>query len=99
MPINIPKNLPAGEILRGRKDFRHGRRSSKFTRNTSIKHTSFQLDAEKEKTELQLLRLLGNTPLQTNVTFLNTATYTSKNVSKSHLEMFYKTDCSYPWTL
>src|SRR6185312_9838031 len=46
---------------------------------------------EKEKTELQLLRLLGNTPLQVNVTFLNTATYESKNSSKSHLDAFYKT--------
>ena len=46
---------------------------------------------EKEKTELQLLRLLGNTPLQVNITFLNTATHTSKNISKSHLDNFYET--------
>src|SRR5690625_2024142 len=46
---------------------------------------------EKEKTELQLLRLLGNTPLQVNITFLHTATYESKNVSKSHLDTFYST--------
>ena len=46
---------------------------------------------EKEKTELQLLRLLGNTPLQVNITFLHTATYESKNVSKSHLNTFYTT--------
>src|SRR5690625_7290533 len=46
---------------------------------------------EKEKTELQLLRLLGNTPLQVNVTFLNMATHVSKNVSASHLNTFYST--------
>src|SRR5690625_2141082 len=46
---------------------------------------------EKEKTELQLLRLLGNTPLQVNITFLHTATHVSKNVSKSHLDTFYTT--------
>src|SRR5699024_8002341 len=46
---------------------------------------------EKEKTELQLLRLLGNTPLQVNVTFLNMATHVSKNVSASHLYTFYST--------
>src|SRR5690625_4582330 len=46
---------------------------------------------EKEKTELQLLRLLGNTPLQVNITFIHTATYESKNVSKSHLDTFYST--------
>src|SRR5699024_7218692 len=46
---------------------------------------------EKEKTELHLLRLLGNTPLQVNITFLHTATHVSKNVSKSHLDTFYNT--------
>src|SRR5690625_6496169 len=46
---------------------------------------------EKERTELQLLRLLGNTPLQVNITFLHTATHRSKNVSKSHLDTFYST--------
>ena len=46
---------------------------------------------EKERTELQLLRLLGNTPLQVNVTFLYTATHNSKNISKSHLDNFYET--------
>src|SRR5690625_390831 len=46
---------------------------------------------EKEKTELQLLRLLGNTPLQVNITFLHTATHRSKNVNKSHLDTFYTT--------
>src|SRR5699024_12399766 len=46
---------------------------------------------EKERTELQLLRLLGNTPLQVNITFLHTATHDSTNVSKTHLDSFYYT--------
>ena len=46
---------------------------------------------EKQKTEVQLLRLLGNTPLQVNVSFLHMETHESKNVSKSHLEQFYTT--------
>jgi homoserine O-succinyltransferase len=44
----------------------------------------------KEETETQLMRLLSNTPLQVNVTLINTATYQSKNTSKKHLEKFYK---------
>src|SRR5699024_12754699 len=44
-----------------------------------------------ERTELQLLRLLGNTPLQVNITFLHTATHVSKNVRKTHLDSFYYT--------
>src|SRR5690606_221763 len=46
---------------------------------------------EKEKTELQLLRLLGNTPLQVNITFLRTATHKSTHVSSYHLNSFYTT--------
>ena len=42
-------------------------------------------------TETQLLRLLGNSPLQVNITFLQTETYTSKNTPKTHLSTFYKT--------
>ena len=43
----------------------------------------------KIETETQLLRLLGNTPLQVNITFIKTATHKSKNTSRDHLERFY----------
>jgi homoserine O-succinyltransferase len=45
----------------------------------------------KIETETQLLRLLSNTPIQVNVTFVRTATHKSKNASKEHLSMFYTT--------
>ena len=44
---------------------------------------------EKQKAEAQFLRLLGNTPLQVNVSFLRTVTHESKNTSQSHLDQFY----------
>lgn len=44
---------------------------------------------EKQKTEVQILRLLGNTPLQVNISFLRTASYESKNTSPYHLDQFY----------
>ena len=40
-------------------------------------------------TETQLCRLLGNTPLQVDLTLMNTSSYRSKNISQSHLETFY----------
>jgi homoserine O-succinyltransferase len=43
----------------------------------------------KVDTETQLLRLLSNTPLQVNITFIKTATYKSTNTSKDHLDKFY----------
>jgi homoserine O-succinyltransferase len=45
----------------------------------------------KQDTELQLLRALSNTPLQVDVTFMNTATHVSLNTSASHLNKFYCT--------
>ena len=42
-------------------------------------------------TETQLMRLLGNTPLQIHITLLTTATYKSKNTSEEHLLNFYQT--------
>lgn len=91
MPINIPKHLPAGELLKEEKIFimEEDRATTQDIRPLNI--IILNLMPEKERTELQLLRLLGNTPLQVNVNFLNTATYESKNVSKNHLEEFYTT--------
>ena len=42
-------------------------------------------------TETQLLRVLGNTPLQIDVQFMHMRSHESKNTSKSHLETFYGT--------
>ncbi|OCA82819.1 homoserine O-acetyltransferase MetA [Pseudobacillus wudalianchiensis] len=91
MPINIPQELPAREILERENIFVMDvdRARSQDIRPLNI--LILNLMPEKEKTEAQLLRLLGNTPLQVNVSFLHTATHESKNVSKSHLEQFYTT--------
>nr|WP_239544507.1 homoserine O-succinyltransferase [Virgibacillus halotolerans] len=91
VPINIPKALPAREELKQEKIFvmDEDRARTQDIRPMSI--LILNLMPEKEKTELQLLRLLGNTPLQVNITFLRMATHESKNVSKSHLDTFYTT--------
>ncbi|WP_153730804.1 homoserine O-acetyltransferase MetA [Sporosarcina obsidiansis] len=91
MPINIPKQLPAGELLKEEKIFVMDEERATEQDIRPLNILILNLMPEKEKTELQLLRLLGNTPLQVNVTFLNTATYASKNVSQTHLETFYTT--------
>lgn len=91
LPINIPKELPAREILKQEKIFvmDESRANTQDIRPLNI--IILNLMPEKERTELQLLRLLGNTPLQVNITFMHTATHESKNVSRSHLDAFYKT--------
>lgn len=41
-------------------------------------------------TETQILRLIGNSPLQTNITFIHPKSHESKNTSKDHLGSFYQ---------
>ncbi|AIE60458.1 homoserine O-acetyltransferase MetA [Bacillus methanolicus] len=91
MPIKIPKLLPAREILEAENIFvmDEDRANRQDIRPLNI--LILNLMPEKERTEAQLLRLLGNTPLQVNVTFLKTATHISKNTSPMHLEQFYTT--------
>jgi homoserine O-succinyltransferase/O-acetyltransferase len=91
MPIKIPLHLPAKEILEKENIFimDDTRASRQDIRPLNI--LILNLMPEKEKTERQLLRLLGNTPLQVNITFLKTATYDSKTTSRYHLDEFYQT--------
>lgn len=91
MPINIPEGLPASKLLKKEKIFVMDEDRARTQDIRPLNILILNLMPEKEKTELQLLRLLGNTPLQVNITFLHTATHVSKNVSKSHLDTFYST--------
>ncbi|QUW22886.1 homoserine O-succinyltransferase [Sporosarcina sp. Marseille-Q4063] len=91
MPINIPKGLPARQLLKEEKIFVMDEDRAKMQDIRPLNIAILNLMPEKERTELQLLRLLGNTPLQVNVTFLYTATHNSKNISKSHLDNYYET--------
>ena len=91
MPINIPEGLPARQLLKEEKIFVMDEDRAKTQDIRPLNIAILNLMPEKERTELQLLRLLGNTPLQVNVTFLYTATHNSKNISKSHLDNFYET--------
>lgn len=91
MPINIPRGLPARKYLKEERIFVMDAARAKTQDIRPLNIAILNLMPQKEKTELQLLRLLGNTPLQVNISFLHTATHISKNVSKSHLDTFYNT--------
>lgn len=90
MPVIIPQNLPATEILQKENIFvmRKGRAERQDIRPLNI--AIVNLMPTKVETETQLLRLIGNTPLQINVDFVHMSTHESKNASKNHLENFYK---------
>lgn len=91
MPIKIPEDLPARPILEGENIFvmTEGRANRQDIRPLEI--AIVNLMPTKIATETQLLRLLGNTPLQVNVTLLRAEGHQSKNTAPQHLERFYKT--------
>ncbi|WP_018922410.1 homoserine O-acetyltransferase MetA [Salsuginibacillus kocurii] len=91
MPIKVPDYLPAKDILTEENIFIMNE-SRAYTQDIRpLKILILNLMPEKEKTETQILRLLGNTPLQLDVSFLHTDTHRSKNTPQEHLASFYKT--------
>jgi len=91
MPIKIPDDLPARKILEGENIFVMSEKRACKQDIRPLKIAILNLMPTKIVTETQLLRLLGNSPLQCEVTLLKTDSYTSKNTSSDHLETFYKT--------
>ena len=91
MPIRIPDNLPAKEILTNENIFVMDESRAYQQDIRPLKIIILNLMPIKETTETQLLRLLGNTPLQVDVKFMQMNTHQSKNTSQEHLSTFYST--------
>ncbi|MBR4910356.1 MAG: homoserine O-succinyltransferase [Clostridia bacterium] len=91
MPIKIPNDLPAVKTLESENIFvmTETRAISQDIRPLEI--LLLNLMPKKIETETQLSRLLGNTPLQVNFTFIHTKSHESKNTPAEHLFTFYKT--------
>ncbi|WP_432662882.1 homoserine O-succinyltransferase [Wukongibacter baidiensis] len=90
MPIVIPQNLPAFDVLSNENIFVMNENRAIHQDIRALKIVVLNLMPTKIETETQLLRLLGNVPLQIEVVFIHTESYESKNVSKDHLSTFYK---------
>ncbi|BBH21617.1 homoserine O-succinyltransferase [Paenibacillus baekrokdamisoli] len=91
MPIKVPDHLPAKDILSGENIFVMDESVAYHQDIRPLRIAILNLMPTKETTETQLLRLIGNTPLQLEAVLLHMKTYTSKNTSSEHLESFYKT--------
>ena len=91
MPIVIPKSLPAHDILARENIFvmSHARATRQDIRPIEI--AIVNLMPTKVDTETQLMRLLGNSPLQVNITLVKTGSYTGTHTPLEHLDKFYKT--------
>lgn len=91
MPIKVPDNLPAKEVLVNENIFVMDESVAYHQDIRPLKIVILNIMPTKETTETQLLRLIGNTPLQVEFVLLHPKTHTSKNTDPEHLEQFYKT--------
>ena len=91
MPIKIPNLLPATQTLLNENIFVMTETRA-ITQDIRPLHILLlNLMPKKIDTETQLARLLGNSPLQVDLTLLQTATHKAKHTSAEHMLAFYKT--------
>ena len=91
MPIKIPNDLPATDILRSEHIFVMDERVALSQDIRPLQILIMNLMPTKIVTETQLLRMLSNSPLQVEVTLIHPASYESKNTPVEHMLTFYKT--------
>ena len=91
MPIRIPDELPAGRALE-REGVEIIRRETAIHQDIRpVRIILLNLMPNKEQTEIQFARLLGNTPLQIDLTLMTTASYEPRNTPPGYLDQFYRT--------
>ncbi len=89
MPIIIPKDIPAYEILKDENIFVMSTNRASTQDIRPIEILILNLMPTKIETETQLSRLLANSSLQVNLTLITPSSHETKNTSQSHLERFY----------
>jgi homoserine O-succinyltransferase len=90
MPVKIPDNLPAIELLKEENIFVMSELRADIQDIRPMRVLILNLMPIKITTETDFVRLLSNNPLQVEVEFLRLDSHTSKNTSEEHLEQFYK---------
>ncbi len=91
MPIKIPELLPARQTLNKENIFVIGEDRAIHQDIRPLQIAILNLMPTKVVTETQLLRLLGNTALQVEITLVRPESHKSKNTSAEHLLTFYQT--------
>lgn len=90
MPIKIPSELPALNILDNENIFVMSERRAADQEIRPMQVAILNLMPNKIETEVQILRMLSNTPLQINVEFVRIHANESKNTPQAHLDNFYR---------
>ncbi len=89
MPLRLPDNLPAIRLLEDENIFVIDDTRGHSQDIRPLKVVVLNLMPIKITTETDLIRLLSNTPLQIDVTFMKLKTHTSKNTPIEHMQQFY----------
>ena len=90
MPVKIPETLPARKILESENIFVMDEIRAEQQQIRPLRVAILNLMPTKIATETQLLRLLGNSPLQVEITLLHTQSHEAKNTSRDHLLAHYQ---------
>lgn len=90
MPLRIPDKLPAIDILKQENIFVMDDTRAHTQDIRPLKIVILNLMPLKITTETDLIRLLSNTPLQIDITFMKLKSHTPKNTPIEHMMMFYK---------
>lgn len=90
MPVRIPNNLPAATTLADEGIFVMDAERAAHQDIRPLRIAVLNLMPTKIVTETQLLRLLSNTSIQLDITFIRMETHESRNTPTEHLETFYE---------
>jgi homoserine O-succinyltransferase/O-acetyltransferase len=90
MPVRIPNDLPARRVLEEENIFVMTDERAVHQDIRPLRIAVLNLMPTKIVTETQILRLLGNTALQVDITFIRMETHDARNVSEEHLDAFYE---------
>jgi homoserine O-succinyltransferase len=90
MPINIPDNLPAAEVLKKENIFVMNQTRAIHQDIRPLRIVILNIMPVKTTTETHILRLLSNTPLQLEIDLITPRTHVSRHTSLQHLRAFYK---------
>lgn len=89
MPLTLPDRLPAVDILKKENIFVMDESRATQQDIRPLRLVILNLMPLKITTETDLIRLLSNTPLQVEITFMKISSHTSKNTPIEHMQAFY----------
>lgn len=91
MPIKIPHNLPAHDVLRREGVMVMSDETAARQDIRPLQIALLNLMPKKAETETQFARVIGATPLQIELTLIKMSGHESRNTSVAHMEAFYQT--------